>query len=41
MIRFLAKKRRWIIKEKRPAVVIVRGSHHKTIIYGVLSLDGK
>ncbi|HEY6536139.1 MAG TPA: hypothetical protein VIY08_10170 [Candidatus Nitrosocosmicus sp.] len=39
---FLAKKRRWrIIKEKRPAVVPVRGSHYKTIIYGVLSLDGK
>ncbi len=38
---FLAKKRRWIVKEKRPAVVTVRGAHHKTIIYGVLSLDGK
>ena len=39
---FLAKKRRWrIVKEKRPTVVTVRGSHYKTIIYGVLSLDGK
>ena len=37
---FLAKKRRWIVKEKRP-VVTVRGAHYKTIIYGVLSLDGK
>ena len=37
---FLAKKRRWIVKEKRP-VVTVGGSHYKTIIYGVLSLDGK
>ena len=39
---FLAKKRRWrIVKEKRPTVVTVRGSHYKTIIYGVPSLDGK
>jgi transposase len=37
---FLAKKRRWIVKEKRP-VVTAAGSHYKTIIYGVLSLDGK
>jgi hypothetical protein len=36
----LAKKRRWIVKEKRP-VVTITGSHCKTIIYGVLSLDGK
>ena len=36
----LVKKRRWIVKEKRP-VVTVTGSHYKTIIYGVLSLDGK
>jgi hypothetical protein len=36
----LAKKRRWIVKEKRP-VVTIKGSHYKTIIYGVLSLDGK
>ena len=35
------KKRRWIVKEKRPAVVTSAGSHYKTIIYGVLSLDGK
>ena len=32
--------RRWIAKEKRP-VVTVTGSHSKTIIFGVLSLDGK
>ena len=37
---FLAKKRRWIVKEKRP-VVTVAGSHYKTIIYSILSLDGK
>ena len=36
----LVKKRRWIVKEKRP-VVTITGSHYKTIIYGVLSLDGK
>jgi transposase len=36
----LAKKRRWMVKEKRP-VVTAAGSHYKTIIYGVLSLDGK
>ena len=33
-------KRKWISKEKRP-VVTVTGSHSKTIIFGVLSLDGK
>ncbi len=39
---FLAKKRIWrIVKEKRLAVVPVRGSHYKTIIYGIPSLDGK
>ena len=37
---FLAKKRRWIVKEKRP-VVTAAGSHYKAIIYGVLSLYGK
>jgi transposase len=36
----LAKKRKWILKEKRP-VVTVTGSHDKTVVYGVLSLDGK
>ena len=36
----LAKKRKWILKGKRP-VVTVTGSHDKTIVYGVLSLDGK
>jgi transposase len=36
----LAKKRKWILKYKRP-VVTVTGSHDKTIVYGVLSLDGK
>ncbi len=36
----LATKRRWILRNKRP-IVTVTGSHEKTIIYGVLSLDGK
>jgi len=36
----MAKRRKWIIREKRP-VVTVTGSHEKTIVYGVLSLDGK
>jgi len=36
----LTRKRKWIIREKRP-VVTVTGSHNKTIIFGVLSLDGK
>jgi hypothetical protein len=36
----LAKKRRGIVKEKRPVVTTV-GSHYKTIIYGSLSLNGK
>lgn len=36
----ISNKRRWILKEKRP-VAIVTGSHDKTIIYGVLSRDGK
>lgn len=34
------KRRKWIIREKRP-IVTVTGSHEKTIVYGVLSLDGK
>ncbi len=34
------RKRRWILKEKRPIVTVI-GSHSKTIVYGVLSLDGK
>ena len=34
------KKRRWIAKERRP-MVTVTGSHSKTIVFGVLSLDGK
>jgi hypothetical protein len=33
-------KRRWIIRDKRP-MATVTGSHEKTIVYGVLSLDGK
>ncbi len=36
----MTKRRRWILKEKRP-IVTVTGSHTKTIVYGVLSLDGK
>ena len=36
----MTKRRKWIIKEKRP-VVTVTGSHSKTIVFGVLSLDGK
>jgi transposase len=36
----LSGKRRWVQKEKRP-VVTVTGSHSKTIIFGVLSADGK
>jgi len=36
----LARKRRWIQREKRP-IVTVTGCHCKTIIFGVLSLDGK
>jgi transposase len=36
----MTRKRRWIPKEKRP-VATVTGSHDKTIVYGVLSLDGK
>jgi transposase len=33
-------KRKWIVREKRP-IVTVTGSHSKTIIFGVLSKDGK
>ena len=36
----MTKRRKWIIREKRP-MVTVTGSHDKTIVYGVLSLDGK
>jgi transposase len=36
----MTRKRRWILKEKRP-VVTVSGSHSKTIIFGILSLNGK
>ncbi len=36
----IVKNRRWILKEKRP-IVAVTGSHSKTIVYGVLSLDDK
>ena len=35
-----AKRRKWIIRHKRP-LATVTGSHEKTIVYGVLSLDGK
>lgn len=35
-----AKRRKWIIREKRP-MATVTGSHEKTIVYGVLSLDGR
>ena len=33
-------RRKWIIRQKRP-VVTVTGSHSKTILFGVLSTDGK
>jgi transposase len=33
-------RRKWIIRQKRP-IVTVTGSHNKTIIFGVLSSDGK
>lgn len=36
----MTKRRKWIIREKRP-MVTVTGSHDKTIVYGVLSLEGK
>ena len=36
----LTRKRKWIIREKR-TVVTVTGSRNKTILFGVLSLDGK
>jgi len=36
----MTRKRRWILKEKRP-VVTVSGSHSKTIVFGILSLNGK
>lgn len=36
----MGKRRKWIIREKRP-IATVTGSHEKTIVYGALSLDGK
>jgi hypothetical protein len=33
-------KRKWLVKQKRP-IVTVTGSHNKTIIFGILSMDGK
>jgi len=36
----MTKRRKWIIREKRP-MVTVAGCQVKTIVYGVLSLDGK
>ncbi len=33
-------KRKWIVKQKRP-IVTITGSHNKTIIFGILSMDGK
>lgn len=36
----MVKRRKWIIRQKRP-IATVTGSHEKTIVYGVLSLDGK
>ncbi len=36
----MIKRRKWIVREKRPTVTAT-GSHEKTIVYGVLSLDGK
>jgi transposase len=33
-------RRKWIVRQKRP-IVTVTGSHDKTIIFGVLSNDGK
>ena len=36
----MTRKRGWISKEKRP-VATVTGSHSKTIVFGVLSLNGK
>jgi hypothetical protein len=36
----MTRKRRWILKEKRP-VVTVPGSHSKTIVFGIPSLNGK
>ncbi len=33
-------KRKWIVREKRP-IVAITGSHNKTIVFGVLSNDGK
>ncbi len=40
MIQSCTKKRRWILKEKRP-VVTITGSHDKAGFFEVLSLEGK
>ena len=34
------KKKKWIVREKRP-IVTVTGSHSKSVIFGVISRDGK
>jgi len=36
----MTKRRKWIAKDRRP-MVMVTGSHSKTIAFGVLSPDGK
>jgi transposase len=36
----MVKRRKWILKEKRP-IVTVTGSHEKTIVFGTLSLVGR
>ena len=33
-------RRKWIVRQKRP-IVTVTGSHSKTILFGVISNDGK
>ena len=33
-------KRKWIVRQKRP-IVTVTGSHNKTMLFGVLSNNGK
>ncbi len=33
-------RRKWIVRQKRP-IVTVTGSHNKTILFGILSMDGK
>ena len=34
-------RRKWIARQKRPVVTVTTGSHSKTIVFGVLSSDGK